>query len=193
MASTFRSYIVDDSIDAILKSHVQMYISKYMTNSAGKVVGIPVVQFDRYSEERAFYIEYIANKSELYTCSYSYYSLLEIGMPVLICDENSGYLDLDETDYNSEFLTLVIPYLNNDLQIELMPESEVETEGKMYPLENGYFHINPVVTYNPYVKRLIFEKDSTRVDLQYGGYKEQLFNCKEIVIEERFDTIKHEF
>lgn len=188
--STYKPYIVDNLSDSILRVYVNNYVDKHLTNESGGITHIPIVQVDRDLSGEAYYIGYVANKSDIYTCIFSYYTMLE-NIPVLVYDSKVGYLKIEGKDYDEEFISRIEPYLNNDLLIELMPDSKVEINGKMTRLTSGISFVYPSITYYPFVDRVVIKRDSVHVDSKYGGFEEQPHNCKDVAIEERYDTLRN--
>ncbi len=134
--------------DSLLKVEVSNYTKSWLIEKTESVRGIPVIILSDTLVE----ISYFRNKSELYYCVFSYYTLLNDKIPVLVYDDKVGYLNIETTDYSKEFLKHVAPYLNDDM-IGSKVSEVIEIDGELRPVDGWTLKNNPI-TYNPRIRLL---------------------------------------
>ncbi len=189
------SYDIPDSVmfripfgyfDSLLRVELKNYISTSMVEINNQTEGIPIVGITNNNE---ILISYILNKSELYYCVFSYYSLVN-NIPVLVYDQQLGYLNIDAANYSKVFLNRVENYLNDDMSGKIVKDV-VEVDGEKQPVE-GWKFINSPITYNPKTIRLSVVNGSLKRKSEGDFNSSFNYNCNfGVDLEYRFEVIEN--
>lgn len=161
------------SIDSWVKRHLIHYYDSILQGRE-RVLVLQVY------DSTTYFIEFLANESEMYNCSPSYYTTIENKL-VLVYDQEYGYYDFSSKELDEEFLKMYRQHVNNDLLTEnhKLEDKSIEIEGEEYKLSDDFeVPVHPLVTYNPNILRIEYGFDQMYWSWSDDNFEEYNLNCK---------------